>query len=412
MKSSNISVLYVEAALYGLALSLAGAYLAVYAIRLGASNQVIGLLTALPSLVNALWLIPSARLIERRRNILPPLLVSAGLMGVQYLAVSLVALVPQAYQPLAMLAIVTLGALPAGLYVVLINTILADVLPAGQRVQILGNRSLLLSISDVLAVFVGGWFLGLLPLPVNYQLLFLIVSGIALLNLWNLRRLRIADKVSPDEAAGLAANARLPLRDLLRRDGEAAPFVRFLIAAFIVLFAGWLPRPLFAVYWVRTLGASDQWVGILMAAFSFTAMIAYPIWGRIASKRSSRWLLLVGSLAWVSYPTLTYLAPTLEANLLPAIIGGFFAPPYNLGLLNGLLDFAPQRNRSTYIAVYTAGSNLASFTAPIISTALIVPLVGIHQAFFLSALARLAGFVAVFVLVKMPNAKLQASGVD
>ena len=397
----NIRTLYIEAALFGLYSAIPAAFLSVYALRLGASNQAIGLLTALPSLVNVLWLIPSARLIERQRHILTPLLVSALLQGSQYAFIAFLPFLPQAFQTPVLLAIVALGAMPSGVYAVVINTVLAEVVPSPQRVRILGNRSLLLSMCDAAAVLAGGWFLGLFPLPVNYQILFVIVTALALANVYNLRRLD-----APYAPSGGSATAGLSLarmREVMARGGEARPFLRFLIAAFVVLFGGWLPRPLFSVYWVRSLNASDWWVGMIMASYSLAAMVGYPIWGRIARGWSSRRLLLVGTLGFVAYPTLTALAPATPFLLLASVIGGLMAPPYNLGLLNGLLDFAPGQHRPTYMAMYAATTSLAAFAGPIVGASLILPLVGIQAAIMAGAFARFLGFVAVYVLVRKPG---------
>ena len=90
--------------------------------------------------------------------------------------------------------------------------------------------------------------------------------------------------------------------------------------------------------------------------------------------------------------------------LLPALIGGAMAPPYNLGLMNGLLDVPPERHRPTYIAAYTAMSSFASFVAPVLSTVVIVPLIGLRSAIFFGAGMRLLGWLAVYLLVRKPAA--------
>ena len=399
----NIRTLYQEAVLFGLFNGIPAAFISVYALRLGAPNQAIGLITALPALINALWLIPSARLIERRRHILATLMLCGFLAGAQYLVLVLLPALPTAAQTPVLLLIIALGAMPAGLYSVLINTVLADTIPPPERVRALGNRNLFLSLSDATVVFGGGWFLGLFVFPSNYRLAFLIVFGLSLMNLVVLRNL-----VLPRLPAGTASAAPVNLtlnrvRELLRDEGEARDFLRFLLAASAIQFGGWVVRPLFSIYWVRTLSASDAWVGILAGAFSFTAMLAYPVWGRFAPDMSSRRLLLLGSLGAAAYPFLTVLAPAPAFLLIPAVIGGVMAPPLNIGLMNGLLDVAPELHRPTFIAVYTATANLSGFVGPILCTSLLLPVIGIKAAIWIGAGVRLLGWAAVFALVKKPG---------
>ena len=191
---------------------------------------------------------------------------------------------------------------------------------------------------------------------------------------------------------------------MLHDEGEARDFLRFLLAAFAIVFAGWLSRPLFSIYWVRSLNASDAWVGIVAAAFSFTAMLSYPVWGRFAPDMSSRRLLLLGSLGAALYPILTVLAPTPVFLLIPAVVGGVMAPPLNIGLMNGLLDAAPELHRPTYIAVYTATANLSGFIGPLMCTSVMLPLFGIKMAIWIGGGMRLLGWLAVFALIKKPAA--------
>mgnify|MGYP001131180076 CR=1 FL=1 len=77
-------------------------------------------------------------------------------------------------------------------------------------------------------------------------------------------------------------------------------------------------------------------------------------------------------------------------------------PPYVIGLANSLLDLAPEQNRPSYMAIYTAAMNLASFSAPIVATGLLLPLFGIKTSLFIGAAGRVAGWLAVVLLVKKP----------
>lgn len=61
----NIWNLYLEIAYFGFMFGILQTFLNVYAIRLGASNTVLGFISAMPSLVFALGAIPAAQFVER-----------------------------------------------------------------------------------------------------------------------------------------------------------------------------------------------------------------------------------------------------------------------------------------------------------------------------------------------------------
>ena len=74
--------LYAEVACFGFMFGILQTFLNVYALRLGASNEVMGWLAAMPSLVFAVWAIPAAGLIERTRNRLRFILILVSIGGV------------------------------------------------------------------------------------------------------------------------------------------------------------------------------------------------------------------------------------------------------------------------------------------------------------------------------------------
>jgi hypothetical protein len=55
VESRNIRSLYAETAWFGILSGLTATFVSVFALRLGASTEQVGLLTALPALVNVVW---------------------------------------------------------------------------------------------------------------------------------------------------------------------------------------------------------------------------------------------------------------------------------------------------------------------------------------------------------------------
>ncbi|MGB9880432.1 MAG: hypothetical protein ACPLRM_06690, partial [Anaerolineae bacterium] len=64
----NYLNLYREVAWYGVLSGVSSTFTSIFALRLGASNFLIGLLTALPALMNILFQIPAAHLVERESD--------------------------------------------------------------------------------------------------------------------------------------------------------------------------------------------------------------------------------------------------------------------------------------------------------------------------------------------------------
>ncbi len=59
--------------------------------------------------------------------------------------------------------------------------------------------------------------------------------------------------------------------------------------------------PLFSLYWVNELGASDGWMGLRSTAGYAALVIGYLVWGKIAGRIKHRRVLLISVLLYGLY---------------------------------------------------------------------------------------------------------------
>ena len=86
--------------------------------------------------------------------------------------------------------------------------------------------------------------------------------------------------------------------------------------------------PLYTIFYVRTLGASNSWIGLLTTITSLTGIAGYYLWqkgiARWGDRRVLAWTMIVCAL----YPGLVGLSPSLTSIL---VIGAVSVDP-NHGL--------------------------------------------------------------------------------
>ncbi|MDH4136034.1 MAG: MFS transporter [Anaerolineae bacterium] len=402
IEEQNLWNLYVDTAWFGVLNGIASTFISVFAIRLGASNREIGWLAALPALINVFWLIPSARLIERQRRRLPIILWTGFLQRLGYLLIALMPLFIHTHRVEAVIILNALITLPTAIINVAITSLMADLTSIERRARMVSIRNILLSSVGIIVLLVGGKSLDLIPFPMNYQLLFGLGTGVSMLSLYHLKRIRVPDAVIARHQARPKELLTLRLRHFVRTMTGQRDFIRFAGAIFVFHWGLYLPAPLYSVYRVRDLHASDAWVGFLATIFSAATILSYLWWGKVTEKRGNRLVLIVSSLGLTLYPTLTGLSPRLEPLIIAAVIGGVFSAGYTLGSFNFMLEFCPPERRPSYVAIYTSLVNVTACLGPLLGTFL-ADLSSVRVALLIAGGVRLIG--AGFLYRLLPSGK-------
>ena len=406
----NIWNLYLEIAYFGFLFGILNTFLNVYAIRLGASNNDVGLMTALPALVVALWSIPAARAVEAAPDRMRFILVNGTLHRLGVAALGLMPFVLTAFRAEAVVVIVTLLTVPQVMANIAFSALFADIVPSRQRAHVVAVRNTLLGLTSTLASFLGGLYLGVLPgewpfgalfsFPLNYQLLFLLGFVASIVGIVFLSRVRARQPLRQP-----ASSAILDTRLVLERVSQFTAlilnqraFSRFTLAMLVFNWGLFLPAPLYSIYWVRNLHASDAFIGLLLTVQSITSMLVYPLLPRLVRRTGNRGLVALATFLMAFYPLVTALSFTLEPLLITAVIGGVSGAMFNLGSFNLLLDVSPQQRRPSFIATYNAAVNIAGFVAPFAGTVLL-NWIDINTDLMLGALFRFVGVAAVLSMV-------------
>jgi len=395
IEDRNVWHLYMDIAWFGVLNGVATTFTSVFVVRLGASDTLMGWLSALPALINVLWLIPSAWIIERQRRRLPILLLNGFLHRLGYLLVALVPWILLRYRAEAVVTLIALMAFPSAMAGIAFTSLLADAVPAARRARVVSVRNTLLAAVSTFTVLVGGKLLDLIAFPVNYQLLFIAAFLASLVSLYQLGRVRAPEAVAPVDREW--SWSWQSLTQSLRRVWNRKDFVRFALSSFVFNWGLYMPSALYSIYRVKYLHASDTWIGLLTTVYNLTTMLAYVRWGRFTAKRGDRRALLISSLGSVFYPTLTGLSPRLEPLLAVSLLGGFFGAGLNLALFSVMLQVCPEERRPSYVAIYNTLVNIAAFGAPLVGTFLSDRL-DIRVALILSGAVRLLGVAAFYWL--------------
>ncbi|GMV93138.1 MAG: hypothetical protein AMXMBFR82_29160 [Candidatus Hydrogenedentota bacterium] len=347
-----------------------GAFLIGFALELGASNTVIGIISAVGPLSQIVQL-PSIVLVERIR-LRKALTVITGVVGRScWFAIAALPLLKGGFyqMPLFLLLLALyygFSAVASCAY----NSWIRDVVPIktfgvffAKRMAIATFTGAVLSVAGAILV---DWYNDNrgTPMPA-YTIIFI---GGALAGLAGTVALgRIAEPAMPaDTSGGLANILRQPFRD--------ANFRYLLVFMGLWNFAVNFAAPFFAVYLLRRLGLSMTWVIGLSVLSQMVNVLFFRLWGRTADRFSNKSVLAISGplfiFSFLMWPFTTL--PEQHMFTIPLLIAihvlaGISTAGVTLCAGNFAFKLAPYGKATSYLAVNALVCGVAATISPVIA---------------------------------------------
>lgn len=399
--------------------NLAAPFIGIFAVKIGASNTQVGLLSSAPALVSLLSMIPGAKIFDKQKNqqaILQRLIVLQRLF---YFFVACIPFFTSDKRAVLLVAAVALMNMPASIANVGWQAYISRVVPAELRAEAFAARNRLMNLTGTLVVLITGKIIDALGFPIGYQLVFACSFVIALLEAWVFGKIRYkpeySERLSSEELS--IYSARVTFSSILKSIGEDLAeiwrqdrFRRYMLASIIFYFTWQTPWPLFTLYQVKVLGANNLWVSLLNLTNTGGSLVGYGFWVRMANKHGNLKTLFWSSI-WIFIVPLAYgfsksLVTVAAFNLLTgAIFSGV-----NLSLFNALLEVTPEKNKATYIAYYTTAVNGSAILAPMTGVWLLNKF-GFFWAFMVCAVLRVVGSLMFLLINYLESRVVVKSGV-
>lgn len=368
-----------------------GTFLPVFLLRLGASANDVGLLTALPALTAFALAIPLGRWLQRRRNIVPWYsrlrLVAWSSYAVMAAAA---ALLPREAAIPVLLAVWALASLPSTAALVGFPMVMDGAAGPGGRFDLLGRRWAIAGVIAAIAVALGGQLLSAFPFPVNFEILLVIVSLAGLGSFLQSSRLVIPDQLPLPR--GPSTPARVRVAGLWRLIVANRPFIRFEARGFVYVASIGLTMPVLPLFYVHEVGASDAWIGVIGSAGSAGSVLGYLVARQLARRRGATMALLPSLLVAALAPALLSAIGWLPAVAAIAFVSGVAGAGAQLALFDQMMRTIPGEHGVTFSSVDQSLSNAAIMIAPVVGGLLTVAL-GIRETLLVVAIVGLVALI-------------------
>jgi len=370
-----------------------------YALSLGANNEQIGIIMALPILAATIFSPISGKLIEAKGS---KKLFATKAWLLSHLTWLPIALIPFIFVDgrltilVALLCIAqTFGSAGSTAWA----SWMADLVPEKIRGKFFGQRNTIAGTSAFFSTLLAGWILTTYQGFQGFTVIFTIAAFFGLVSYTLLRHI-------PEKDSDSKANHKfsLHLSEFFQGFRKHHNFANmtYLIAA--INFSVFIAAPFFSVYILRNLGISYAWFAIIAAAEILVAVISSRYWGKLADRFGDRAVMGAAGLLVAAVP-IPYIFSSNQYHLILAgALSGFAWAGFDLVRFNYLLDAVPAEHRPTYIANHKLTVGSVQFIAPLLggvlatifSTQTFFFLVGLQTLFLLSSVLRFAAIGIFF----------------
>jgi MFS family permease len=378
----NLTLNALNGVLAMMSANLVGPFMGIFAVRIGASNVQVALLSSLPALMSLVAMIPGARFLDSRADRKGWTARFLLMHRAFYVVLAVIPFFDPSRQSTLLVAAVALMNLPGAVGNIGWQALISRVIPPERRAAAFATRNRLMNLAGAVTVVLAGQGIDLVQHPLGYQIAFGLGFLFALGELAILNRLELSPAPVQDPSARRLTGSH-------DRVADRARFIRYTAASVVFYLAWQTPWPLFTLYQVRVLEASNAWISLLSLVNTGGTLLGFGFWARQAQRRGHMWTLSASTAGlWVVpviYAYSTNLATLAAFNLL---IGAVFSG-VALSLFNYLLEVTPEEYKTTYLAYYTSAVNLSGVVAPMVGVWLLGRL-GFTNAFLLCAAFRVA----------------------
>ncbi|MFN5342552.1 MAG: MFS transporter [Roseiflexaceae bacterium] len=388
----NIRLLVIE--LFWAAIAAAAySFAAAFVIRLGGSNFIVSLITSAAAVVNAVTTIPFAALMERTSHRKPWMFASLFAFRMLNALLLFVPWLP-AYRAEAVVIILLVANVPVALFNAGWLPMFADIIPIHHRARLFSLRNVTLGATMMVFTYAFGYLLDYLHTDTsyfNYQLLFVIAIVTSMASTYYVMQMEI-----PDTEIDTSAAVDRSWRGIWSLLQESQPYRAITINTLIFNLAAWAAIPFQPIYFVRTLGADDAWLGIWFAITNGGAILGNLFWPKLMERYGFHRILTIAALCSCLYFFAIGFVPNLTAILLFSLIIGMINPGIDISHFNILLQVCSPQRRALAMGLFVTVMN-AGLLVSSLAVAPLIDWLGAQVVVIVLGVMRLGGALLFYV---------------
>ncbi len=385
---------------------LVHAYFAKFAMRLGGGEMEMAYLYTLPAIFGMISLLPGALLVD----IIGKKRATGFFMFIQkffYLFMAGVPLLPKGMpRPFIFVMLVAAMNLPGAIYMNGFNSSMGDLFLSNERGLAVANRTKFSEITRIAITVISGVFM-MLPqtneaVIILYQVYFIIAFVLGMVEVYAFTRLEFPSTI---ENKLTASEFWISLKQSLKFCTHDSTFIIFTICS-LLFYIGWqFGWPLFSVYQVKTLGATEGYLAAFSICAALSSIFVNPLWVKFNEKNTAFKGIALATFGMSVTPLVFILCSTRPSLAISNAFSGSFIVGTTMSFLLILLHITPAKNRTTIMSIHATLVAISQSIIPMLSIKFLEK-TNIQISLYMTAALRFLGFFALlafYIYMKKRN---------
>ena len=393
--SENVRKNYRNVQIDAIGVGLANAispFLPVFLTHLNGSSFQVGLLSSMPALTGLILSVPLGRFLQRQPNIVKWFSIARLCVITCYALTGLASIfLTNKLIIIAILVIWAVATIPQTVVSITFSVVMNAVAGPDGRFELMSRRWSTMGITTTLSVLAIGQLLDSVIFPINYQIMFIVLSLGGLISYYYSSRI-LLPLTEPPPMSYAHQSLKANIVEYTGLIFKEKPYVSFIIKRFIFLTGTALATPLIPLYLVRVVHASDGWISIINVAQIAIMVVGYIVWTNQSRRIGTQKVLVLTSLGVALYPLAMALThSTWQIATFSAFVG-IFQAGLDLVFFDELMRTVPVEYSAIFVSFAQSIQYLSSVFAPVIGTT-IGDAWGLGVGLIIAAAIRFIGFL-------------------
>lgn len=395
---SNMKYYILNGILFTIMTSMYKSYANKFITRLGGGAFHISLYNALPGLIGAFFMFPGIVLMSRTKNKKKIMSKFFLLSRSIIFSFALVPFFPKNYRATIFVILFTFMSLPESLSVMALQSFSGDIFYEENRSTAIAMRNKFSTLFNIVFSLILGEIFNLTAhnneqAILLYQILFVLAFIIGLIEISTFLKLKEVKITQVQKESFKHLKIQIP--KILKNK----KFSKFLWCSLIFHFGWQMGWPLFSIYQIQYLHATELWLTIINVCSSIVMFFSYSYWNKLIKKKGNAFVITVATFGMSITPIFYILSYNLYILTLSGIISGFFTAGTTTVILSSLLEVCPEENRILYVGLHATFTNLTLSISPMVGN-FILNHSNIYLALCMSTTFRFIGSIAFFIRQK------------